>query len=48
MAISRASSMSPEALFIVAAEWRGMPEMVPPGTGRVLTTRVDVPEAGWP
>jgi sugar lactone lactonase YvrE len=35
-------------LFIVAAEWRGMPEMVPPGTGRVLTTQVDVPEAGWP
>jgi sugar lactone lactonase YvrE len=35
-------------LFIVAAEWRGMPEMVPPGTGQVLTTRVDIPGAGWP
>jgi sugar lactone lactonase YvrE len=35
-------------LFIVAAEWRGMSEMVPPGTGRVLATQVDVPGAGWP
>jgi sugar lactone lactonase YvrE len=35
-------------LFIVAAEWRGMPEMVPPGTGRVLSTEVTVPGAGWP
>jgi sugar lactone lactonase YvrE len=35
-------------LFIVAAEWRGMPEMVPPGTGQVLATRVGVPGAGWP
>jgi hypothetical protein len=32
----------------VAAEWRGMSEMVPPGTGQVLTTEVDVPGAGWP
>jgi len=38
------------ALFIVAAEWRGMtePQMVTPGSGRVLTTEVDVPGAGWP
>ena len=37
-------------LFIVAAEWRGMtePQMVAPGSGRVLTTEVDVPGAGWP
>jgi len=35
-------------LFMVAAEWRGMSEMVPPGTGQVLTTEVDVPGAGWP
>ena len=35
-------------LFIVAAEWRGIAEMVPPGTGRVLATEVDVPGAGWP
>lgn len=37
-------------LFIVAAEWRGMTEsqMVAPGSGRVLTTQVDVPGAGWP
>jgi sugar lactone lactonase YvrE len=35
-------------LLLVAAEWRGMPEMVPPGTGQVLTTEVDVPGAGWP
>jgi len=35
-------------LFIAAAEWRGMPEMVPPGTGQILTTGVDVPGAGWP
>lgn len=36
-----------KTLFIVAAEWR-MPEMVPPGTGRVLSTQVMVPGAGWP
>ncbi|TMR98923.1 SMP-30/gluconolactonase/LRE family protein [Nonomuraea basaltis] len=37
-------------LFIVAAEWRGMSETVPvpPGTGQVLFTQVDVPGAGWP
>ncbi|MEU4231753.1 SMP-30/gluconolactonase/LRE family protein [Nonomuraea sp. NPDC026600] len=35
-------------LFIVAAEWRGMPEMVPPGTGQVLSAEVEVPGAGWP
>jgi sugar lactone lactonase YvrE len=35
-------------LFMVAAEWRGMSEMVPPSTGRVLATQVDVPGAGWP
>src|SRR5213079_3195823 len=35
-------------LFIVAAEWRGMPEMVPHGTGVVLAAEVDVPGAGWP
>ncbi|MFC4534551.1 SMP-30/gluconolactonase/LRE family protein [Sphaerisporangium dianthi] len=35
-------------LFITAAEWRGMPEMVPPGTGRVLSAQVAVPGAGWP
>jgi sugar lactone lactonase YvrE len=37
-------------LFIVAAEWRGMTEseLVTPGTGQVLTTKVDVPGAGWP
>ncbi|WP_030507853.1 SMP-30/gluconolactonase/LRE family protein [Microbispora rosea] len=36
-----------KTLFIVAAEWR-MPEMVPPGTGQVLSTEVTVPGAGWP
>lgn len=37
-------------LFMVAAEWRGMTESVPvpPGTGQVLTTKVNVPGAGWP
>jgi sugar lactone lactonase YvrE len=37
-------------LFITAAEWRGMTEseMVTPGSGQVLCTRVDVPGAGWP
>ena len=35
-------------LFMVAAEWRGMSELVAPGTGRVLATQVDVPGAGWP
>jgi sugar lactone lactonase YvrE len=35
-------------LFIAAAQWRGMSEMVPAGTGQVLTVAVDVPGAGWP
>jgi len=35
-------------LYILAAEWRGMPEMVPPGTGQVLSTQVTVPGAGRP
>jgi sugar lactone lactonase YvrE len=37
-------------LFIVAAQWQGMtePQMVAPGSGRVFTTQVDVPGAGWP
>lgn len=37
-------------LFIVAAQWQDMSETgpVPPGTGQVLTTQVDVPGAGWP
>jgi sugar lactone lactonase YvrE len=37
-------------LFITAAQWLGMtgPEMVQPGSGQVLTARVDVPGAGWP
>jgi sugar lactone lactonase YvrE len=37
-------------LFIVAAEWRGMTQgqMVPPGSGQVLTIDVEVPGAGWP
>ena len=37
-------------LFIVAAEWRGMTEseMVPPGSGQVLSIDVEVPGAGWP
>jgi len=35
-------------LFIVAAEWRGMKEMVAPGSGQVLATEVEVPGAGWP
>jgi sugar lactone lactonase YvrE len=35
-------------LFIVAAEWRGMSEMVTPGSGQVLTTEAEVSGAGWP
>src|SRR6201997_4064942 len=37
-------------LFIAAAEWRGMTEseMVPPGSGQVLTIDVEIPGAGWP
>jgi sugar lactone lactonase YvrE len=35
-------------LFIVAAEWRGMSELVTPGTGQVLITEVEVPGAGRP
>jgi sugar lactone lactonase YvrE len=37
-----------KSLFMVAAQWRGVPEMVPPGTGQVLTVQVEVPGAGWP
>lgn len=38
-------------LFMVAARWFGpdrMDELLAAGTGRILTTRVDVPHAGWP
>lgn len=35
-------------LFVVGAEWRGMKEMVAPGSGRVYATEVTVPGAGWP
>ncbi|MFC7386279.1 SMP-30/gluconolactonase/LRE family protein [Sphaerisporangium rhizosphaerae] len=35
-------------LFIVAAEWRGMPDLVAPGTGRVLSTQVTTPAADRP
>ncbi|MCM2417231.1 SMP-30/gluconolactonase/LRE family protein [Streptomyces sp. RKAG293] len=35
-------------LFMVAAEWRGMSELVAPGSGQVLGVEVDVPGAGWP
>lgn len=35
-------------LFMVAAEWRGMSELVAPGSGQVLSTEVGVPGAGWP
>jgi sugar lactone lactonase YvrE len=35
-------------LFVVAAEWTDGPEMVPAGTGQVLTAEVTVPAAGWP
>ncbi|MFI6737048.1 hypothetical protein ACIBI9_29330 [Nonomuraea sp. NPDC050451] len=38
------------ALFVVAAEWQGMiePDLVVPGSGRVLTVEVEVPGAGRP
>jgi sugar lactone lactonase YvrE len=35
-------------LCVVAAEWRGMAELVTPESGQVLTLEVDVPGAGWP
>ena len=35
-------------LCVVTAEWRGMTELVAPGSGQVLTVEVDVPGAGWP
>lgn len=35
-------------LFIAAAQWRGMSELVAPGSGQVLTVDVEVPGAGWP
>lgn len=35
-------------LCVVTAEWRGMSELVRPGSGQVLTLDVDVPGAGWP
>ena len=38
-----ACALGDHMLFIVAGEWRGFPEMVPPGTGQVLAVEVDVP-----
>jgi len=36
-------------LFVLAAEWRGMEQMMSPArTGQVLAVRVDTPHAGWP
>jgi sugar lactone lactonase YvrE len=35
-------------LFIAASEWRGMSELVTPGSGQVVALEVDVPGAGWP
>ncbi|MCZ4119747.1 SMP-30/gluconolactonase/LRE family protein [Streptomyces sp. H39-S7] len=35
-------------LFVVTAEWRGMSELVAPGSGQVLSIEVEVPGAGWP
>ena len=36
-------------LFVTAAQWRpDLPELVPAGSGRVYSTRVAVPGAGWP
>jgi sugar lactone lactonase YvrE len=35
-------------LFVAAAEWRGMSELVTPGSGQVVALDVDVPGAGWP
>ncbi len=38
-----ACALGGRTLYVVAAEWRGLPEMVPPGTGQVLAVDVDVP-----
>lgn len=35
-------------LFIAAATWLGMSELVTPGSGQVLALDVTVPGAGWP
>lgn len=35
-------------LFVAAAEWRGMAELVALGSGQLLAVEVDVPGAGWP
>jgi hypothetical protein len=38
-------------LFMVVAKWFGperMDELIQAKTGQILTTRVDVPHAGWP
>jgi sugar lactone lactonase YvrE len=35
-------------LCVVTAQWRGMAELVTPGSGQVLTAEVDLPGAGWP
>jgi sugar lactone lactonase YvrE len=43
-----ACALGGTTLFIVAAEWRGMAEMVAAGTGQVLAVEVEVPGAGWP
>ncbi|WP_431917421.1 SMP-30/gluconolactonase/LRE family protein [Nonomuraea jabiensis] len=36
-------------LFVVVAEWQGMttPDLVTPGSGRVIAVEVEVPGAGW-
>lgn len=37
-------------LFVTAAEWQSMtgPELVAPGSGRLLCLEVEIPGAGWP
>ena len=40
-----------KTLFMVVAEWFGperMDELIEAKTGQILTTRVSVPQAGWP
>jgi sugar lactone lactonase YvrE len=38
-----ACALGDRTLYVVAAEWRGLPEMVPAGTGQVLAVEVEVP-----
>jgi hypothetical protein len=45
----RSRGRGPETLFMMAAEWRGMENMLGEArTGQVLIAEAPAPGAGWP